>query len=126
MRFPKIALTAALTAACGGGDATAPATMTPPGVGSPASALVTTAALTESGPFVFQPEDVTVKLGGSVTWSVPEAAGVIRHSVTADSGGWAADTLAATQRLTKVFETRGDFRYHCVFHEGMVGKVRVR
>lgn len=123
MRLPLLLLVTALITACGGGDgSTEPTPMTPP----PLSASVTTAALSETGPFVFRPQDVEVGVGGSVTWSVPGAAGTILHSVTADSGAWAADTLAANETLSIVFRNPGEFRYHCVFHDGMVGKVTVQ
>ena len=131
MRLITLFFIIILASACGGGETTQPTTAKPPSPPTkppslPTSASVTTAALSETGPFVFQPPDVIIAVGGRVSWTVPAAAGTIRHSVTANSGNWAADTLGASQTLTKTFPVAGDFPYFCVFHDGMVGVVSVR
>jgi plastocyanin len=71
----------------------------------------------------FQPGNVTVKAGDSVTWTNNDSIG---HDVTADdfeSGEPGAmnegDTFAHT------FDTAGTFDYVCSVHPGMEGTVKV-
>ena len=71
----------------------------------------------------FVPAEVTVSVGGTVTWTNNDS---VAHDVTADSfssgepGGMApGDTFEHT------FEEAGNFDYVCTVHPGMEGTVTV-
>ena len=76
----------------------------------------------------FNPSDVTVAKGGSVTWTNDESVG---HDVTKESGpgpdfssgdpGGIADGGTFTQK----FDTPGSIKFVCTVHPGMEGTVTV-
>lgn len=71
----------------------------------------------------FQPAEVTVSAGDTVTWTNNDSVG---HDVTADSfnsgdpGG-----LASGKTFEHTFEEAGTFDYVCTVHPGMEGTVVV-
>lgn len=70
----------------------------------------------------FQPGTVTIKVGGSVTWTNQD---VQEHTTTADNGSWSGD-LPVKGSFTQVFMTAGTFSYHCTIHPNMTGSVVVQ
>ena len=62
--------------------------------------------------FQFAPRSVTVKAGGTVTWSNNEGT----HTVTADDDSWESPTLKAGQTFSRRFDRPGTYPYHCSFH----------
>jgi plastocyanin len=70
--------------------------------------------------FVFEPAEVTVAAGDTVTWVHD---GRISHTVTGD--GFASGTLAAGDTFETTFEEPGSFGYVCDFHGSMRGAVTV-
>lgn len=75
--------------------------------------------------FQFTPKTVTIKAGGTVTWTNKEGA----HTVTADDNAWESPTLNAGKTFARQFTKPGTYPYHCSFHGSpggnMSGVVRV-
>src|SRR3954447_14992936 len=74
------------------------------------------------GDFFFRPQDISVPVGGSVTWTndgtVPEG-----HTVTGD--GFDSGVLKHGESYSRVFATVGSFDYVCTLHPNMRGTVTV-
>ena len=73
--------------------------------------------------FGFDPATVTVKVGGSVTWT---NTGATAHTVTADDGSFDSKSLASNATFSQTFAKAGTFAYHCAIHPGMKGTVTVQ
>jgi plastocyanin len=86
----------------------------------------------------YSPSDVTVMVGGTVTWVHSD--GSTSHTVTADDGSFdsspncapsvgplppTGDCLTQGETYTVTFSQAGDYTYHCKIHGGMTGTVRV-
>lgn len=73
--------------------------------------------------FAFQGGNVSAALGDTVRWT---NSGGFTHSSTGDSPLklWTAD-VPPTEGRTIHFEQAGSFGFHCRFHSGMVGSVKV-
>jgi plastocyanin len=76
--------------------------------------------------FTFEPKELTVRAGTTVTWS--DAGG--RHTVESADGFLKSDTLIAGQTYQKRFDTPGVYDYYCGNHgtkagTGMTGRVVV-
>jgi plastocyanin len=83
----------------------------------------------------FAPEEVTVKMGGTVTWRHNDAAA--RHTVTSDDGVWdshpqcanpvtiLSDCMDNGDTYDQTFPAVGTFSYHCKIHPEMTGVVNV-
>jgi LPXTG-motif cell wall-anchored protein len=77
-----------------------------------------------SGPPHFEPANITVPVGTTVTWFV-SAGG---HSTTSDTGLWDSGVLrGADATFSYTFSQPGTYPYHCIPHQavGMVGTVTV-
>ena len=73
----------------------------------------------------FNPANVTVKAGDTVTWTNDDSVG---HDVTGDdfkSGGAGRHRAAATPSSTPSTKA-GTFDYVCTVHPGMEGTVKVK
>jgi plastocyanin len=76
----------------------------------------------------FQPSNVTVAKGGSVTWTNDDSVG---HDVTKVSGPGPAfksgdpGGLGGGDTFTQKFDTPGAIKYVCTVHPGMEGTVTV-
>jgi plastocyanin len=71
----------------------------------------------------FNPETVTIKPGGKVTWTNDDSVG---HDVTADdfqSGG--PGEIPGGSTFSHTFAKPGTFNYVCSVHPGMKGSVKV-
>lgn len=96
------------------------------GGASPAQATVAGAAAASVpiAGFAFKPVQVTVAVGGKVTWTNEDSA---PHTATADTGPtFDTGTLKQHQTKTISFPTAGVFTYHCAFHQFMKATVTVR
>jgi plastocyanin len=90
-----------------------------------ASAPPATAAVTVQNNS-FNPDAVVMKTGGTVTWTW-NSGGVI-HDVEYDGGPTPFPTGSAAQGSgshSNTITTVGRYTYHCNFHAGMSGSVRV-
>jgi plastocyanin len=109
---------AAVTVTVGSGTTPTPPPPPPPPT-APSTATVTTPG--ES----FSPATVTIRTGGTVTWTFT---GGTRHNVTfngtAPTGGNIPDTQGASVQRT--FATAGTYSYTCTRHSGMNGQVVVQ
>ena len=73
------------------------------------------------GNFKFEPADVTVAAGGTITWTNDHNQ---PHTATA-SGAFDTGSLAPGESKTITFDTAGTFNYICSFHPFMTGTVVV-
>ena len=115
-------------AACSGSSSTAPTappSSAPPPVASvPASAAPPAAAgnTVSISSFSFQPAELTVAVGTTVTWTNNDSAS---HTVTADDGSFKSGTLGNGATFSQTFATPGTFAYHCAIHSSMTGTITV-
>ena len=72
--------------------------------------------------FAFAPQDVTVTVGDTITWTNSDATA---HTATADDGSFDTGTIRASGTGTATFSTAGSFQYHCKIHSSMTGTVTV-
>ena len=72
--------------------------------------------------FAFSPQDVTVTVGDTVTWTNSDATA---HTATADDGSFDTGTIGANGTGTATFSTAGSFPYHCKIHSSMTGTITV-
>ena len=99
------------------------------GCASKSSSAPMTASVDEKD-FKFAPATVTIKKGGSVTWTNLDSA---PHDVTATDASWKsgdAGNMTTGATYTKMFDAAGTFAYYCTLHgtsagAGMAGKVVV-
>jgi plastocyanin len=132
-----------VVAGCGGddddsGDSGAAATTEQPadtGGGGGAETDKSGGATAEAGAKVtmkdiaFDPSNVTVAKGGSVTWTNDDSVG---HDVTKESGPGPAfksgdpGGLNGGDTFTQKFDTAGTVKYVCTVHPGMEGTVTVK
>ncbi len=71
--------------------------------------------------FSFTPAEITVAVGGTVTWTNQDRA---THTATSP-GAWDTGRLAPGQSATQRFDTPGVFEYFCAIHPRMRGRVIV-
>ena len=81
-------------------------------------------ATIEMGDNFFDPAQLTVKVGTTVTWKV---VGQSTHDLAARDGSFANRTMSFGQTLSFTFTKTGRYPYVCMQHEGdgMVGEVTV-
>lgn len=77
--------------------------------------------------FAFTPQDITVKVGTTVTWTNQDSIG---HTVTSDDGDSLSPKLNSNMlqkgdTYTYTFSTPGTYKYHCSVHPEMTGTVTV-
>jgi plastocyanin len=70
----------------------------------------------------FTPNNITIAKGATVTWTNNDN---MVHTVTANDGSFASDSLAAGKTFSHTFNTPGSYKYHCVIHPSMTGTVTV-
>lgn len=73
----------------------------------------------------FEPEDVTVAVGDTVTWRFE---GNVTHNVTPagdNRGDWKASKTVKEGTHEWTFEDAGTYDYICTLHPGMTGSVEV-
>jgi plastocyanin len=102
--------------------ATPKLTPTPP-AGSGAASRPPTRETVEIVDLDFQPGEIEVAAGGSVTWT---NTGVAPHTATADDGAFDSRQLDSGERFTQTFASPGRFAYACAIHPSMTGVVVVR
>ena len=70
----------------------------------------------------FQPADIQVTVGTTVTWQNSDG---VSHTVTSDGGAFASGLLKDGDSFTFTFTAAGTFTYHCAVHPSMRGSVLV-
>lgn len=82
-----------------------------------------TVRITESNErYAYTPGEITVTLGGTVTWTNDSDA---PHTVDADDGSFESEQFDEGETYQHTFDTAGDFAYHCDIHDYMTGTVHV-
>src|SRR6185369_7275849 len=76
------------------------------------------AATVDIGDNTFTPKEISVPVGGSVTWNHK---GQRKHTVTADDGSFDSKTLEAGGTFKQQFDKPGTYAYYCEFHGGAGG-----
>jgi plastocyanin len=124
-RLLFVSTLALLAGACGGGySAPSPVptpTPSPAPVGS-SSAITIPAGASTLGDRAFNPAQLDVAAGTTVTWMNTDSTA---HTTTSDGPGWNSGTLQPRAQFSTTFSDAGTFRYHCAIHPGMVGTVVV-
>jgi plastocyanin len=104
---------------------TIPSTPTAVGVTTGGQAPMT-AAVSATSPSAFAPTCVTVRAGGTVTWTF----GATGHNVVFDSPKPSGVTDIADEKINttdqRTFQAAGHYPYQCTFHSGMRGRVVVQ
>ena len=101
--------------------APSPAPSQPPA--GPLSTVTIPMGASTLGRAAFNPADLTVEAGTTITWKNTDA---VAHTSTSDAGRWDSGSVAAGGQFSVAFPTTGTFPYHCAIHPGMVGTVVVR
>jgi plastocyanin len=73
--------------------------------------------------FAYDPANVTIKAGGSVTWTNQDS---VTHDVTADNGEFKSGSLANGATFSFTFAKAGTYPYHCGIHPTMKGTITVQ
>jgi plastocyanin len=105
---------AAATAAAAGGAATTAAS----GGGAPAAG----AGAVTIKDFAFDPGDLTVAKGTTVTWKNDDSA---THRIKSGDGSFDSKDLKNGDSFDHTFDTAGSFDYICGIHPSMKGKITV-
>jgi plastocyanin len=125
---------AATLASCGAGPPAVPTaapTAAPPAASGSATAVVTATptpapavAVVEMGDNFFDPAQLSVKVGTTVTWKV---VGQSTHDLAARDGSFSDRTMSTGQTFSFTFIKAGSYPYVCMQHEGdgMVGTITV-
>ena len=119
--------------ACGGGDDSDTSTVTEPAEssteesGSNANAPAPSgeaprAEKVEIADFAYDPDPVTVQVGGKVTWLNQDSA---PHTATAEDGSFDTGTLEEGKLKSETFKQAGTYEYICQIHPDMHGVVEV-
>ena len=70
----------------------------------------------------FEPEQLTVAPGTTVTWVND---GAVPHTSTADDGAWDSGTLQPGESFSFTFDDPGDYSYLCEIHPDMTATITV-
>lgn len=70
----------------------------------------------------FQPDQVTVRRGGIVTWRNRD---LVPHTVTFRDADWNSSELVEGASWTLTIPTVGRWSYYCTYHPDMTGTVAV-
>jgi plastocyanin len=118
-----------LLAGCGGdddvGDEAEPPTdeaADPEGTADTEESAGAEVAIVDEDGRSFEPADVTVAAGETVTWSHE---GGLPHTVTAEDGAFDSGDLSGGDTFSHTFEEAGSFPYVCSIHPDMTGTVEV-
>lgn len=71
--------------------------------------------------FVFQPAELKIKIGTTVTWTNRDD---IPHTV-ASAGKFRSKTLDTDDKFSFTFTDAGDYKYFCSLHPHMTGMIKV-
>jgi plastocyanin len=117
----------ALAAGCSDYSSPTPGPSVTPSPGGapsgPSSAVTIPMGASALGRAAYNPGDLTIAVGTTVTWT---NADVVSHTSTSDATGWNSGVIAPGGQFSFGFPAAGTFSYHCAIHPGMVGTVVVR
>jgi plastocyanin len=117
-----------LAAACGGSTGTSGTTAVAPGTtagGTPGTTAAGGATETQVAikGFAFNPAEVTINVGDTVTWTNDDSA---NHTVVADNGEFKSGDLGQGATFSFTFTKAGAYPYKCGVHPNMTGTVTVK
>ena len=114
MLLTSVLVSSLVTLSCGGGSkkSETPTPGTPPA--QQASVTIKD--------FEFAPSKVTIKVGGTVTWTND---GPSAHTITADDGSFDSGQLQEGKTFSRTYDSIGTFSYHCSIHPSMKAQVVV-
>lgn len=72
--------------------------------------------------FAYDPDPVTIEVGGKVTWQNMDSA---PHTATADDGSFNTGDLGEGKLKSESFKEPGTYTYFCEIHPDMKGTVEV-
>lgn len=114
--LPVLLLSVLLIAGCGKDKAT-DSNNNPPPDGTPGTTVVISN-------FSYSPSTLSVSAGDTVTWRNDDN---VNHTVTSNSGSELnSPLLSHGQTYTHVFNSSGNYPYHCTVHPTMAGSVTVQ
>jgi len=87
--------------------------------GAPAKAADTAVKISN---FTFNPPQLTVKAGTTVTWTNEDD---IPHTVTSTTQVFKSAALDTDQKFSFTFTTPGTYKYFCALHPHMTGTIVV-
>ena len=118
----RVAIHLAEPGSAGGADAEAAQEATPVAADAAADASAESVAV-EIKDLSFNPPEITVPAGGSVTWTNGDT---VPHTATGlDREALQSGAIAPGETFTQTFDTAGTFEYFCEFHPNMKGSVVV-
>ena len=115
-------LLAALVAACSTGGGTPSPTEAPSAAAPSGAAPGGTTGTVSIVDFGFEPADLTVAAGTTVTWTNTGAA---THTVTWSDGTPESSGLTSGATYQRTFDAAGSFPYVCGIHGSMSGTITV-
>ena len=114
-------VTVGLLAACGDDTtATTAAATTTSATTAPATTVPGGATISVSN-FKFEPADVEITVGQTVTFSFVGGT----HTATADDGSWSSGEKSAGGNFEVSFDQPGTYAFHCEIHASMQGTITV-
>jgi len=113
-----VALALVALVALVGCSSSTPATTPSTSSGSSSSSAGTAVSIAN---FAFNPADVTIKVGDTMTWTNNDS---VPHTVTGT--GFDSGSLAQGKTYSHKFDTAGTFDYHCSVHPSMTAKITVQ
>jgi plastocyanin len=130
--FPAVLMTTVLVGAACSSDPAETTTTAPVQTTTTTAAETTTTAAetttTAAGDtvnivdFTFRPDNLTVPVGATVTWTNGDGPG---HTTSSDADGWDSGVMASGETFQVVFDEPGTFAYHCNIHPFMKATITV-
>jgi plastocyanin len=106
---------------CGSSSNTTTSTTSPTQTSTTSTTTpVNVAVVLES--FAFSPDNITVSVGTTVTWTNNDP---VTHTVTSNTGLFSSGSLPPGGTFSFTFTQAGTFQYHCSIHTTMHGTVIV-
>lgn len=99
------------TSACGGADPGEETTTSAEQPGTTNSPTGSEDVVLEN--ISFNPDEITVQAGSSVTWTNEDG---VSHTATSDDDLWDSDTISSGSEFSFVFDEPGTYTYFCKFH----------
>jgi plastocyanin len=100
----------------------APAPTAAPAASNPAPAATTSQGSVTVQNFAFQPAQLTISAGTTVTWTNQDTT---NHQIALDDGSFTGQSFGQGATTTNTFSAAGSFPYHCKIHPSMKGTIVV-
>lgn len=65
----------------------------------------------------FQPDELTVPVGATVTWTNEDG---VSHTTTSEETVWDSDTMTSGDTFSFTFDEAGTYAYFCEIHPGQM------